>query len=394
MTPRPHLWFVCPQLGRPNQVWLQRQLDRITAFDVTVICWKDELDSNGARKQNWPVEVIAHPFNPVAGWRRRVGLMGRAATGNFFSGPKDEQRDLLSLAAQKRPDVILAQFGFTALRILPVAQKIGVPIVSHYHGRDLSVMLENRLYKTSLIRALPQIAAHVPVGQHQKNWLQSHGAEPDHIHVLPCGVPVEEFEPLTALDGPVRFLSVGRLVALKGLDIAIEAFAQAQLAEQGATIRIVGEDHGEGPRLAALADRLGVSKDVVFAGGQPSEKIREELAACSVFLHPSIEIGGAREGFGVAITEAAAMERPVIVSDSGGIPDQVIDEVTGFICPQKDVGCVARAMTRLAQNPALRIKMGKAGRANAIANFDTTSQVRKLEQVLLEAMTRQRRSDR
>ncbi len=386
MKNRPHLWFVCPQMGRPNQVWLQRQLDRIEVFDVTVLCWVDERAPEVAAAERWPVETLAHPFNPIAGWSRRLGLIRRAASGNFFSGDRAEQNDILRIATRKSPDIILAQFGFTALRILPLAQKLCVPMVTHYHGRDLSIMLQNKRYKSSLIKSLPKMAAHIVVGKFQEKWLHQHGLTAHNTHVIPCGVPCEEFTPEPPYNGPLRFLSVGRLDQQKGVDIAIRAFAQSGLARQNAEMRVVGEGQEERSRLVSLAQNLGVEESIVFAGGLPADRIKIELAACSVFLHNATEVKGEIEGFGVAITEASAMERAVIVSDSGGIPDQVIDGVTGFICPQKDVACVTKAMLRLAEDPELRIEMGKAGRKNAIANFDTIGQVRKLEKVLLNAM--------
>ena len=78
------------------------------------------------------------------------------------------------------------------------------------------------------------------------------------------------------------------------------------------------------------------------------------------------------------------MEMPVIVSDCGGLVDQVSDGETGLVCPQGDVGAVADAMRKLAADPDLAHTLGQAARHSARGNFDTAGQVAKLQAVLLD----------
>ena len=68
------------------------------------------------------------------------------------------------------------------------------------------------------------------------------------------------------------------------------------------------------------------------------------------------------ESFGVAILEASACGVSVIVSDAGGLPEVVADGVTGLIVPRDDPEALARALERLALDPELRARMGRAGR--------------------------------
>jgi glycosyltransferase involved in cell wall biosynthesis len=74
---------------------------------------------------------------------------------------------------------------------------------------------------------------------------------------------------------------------------------------------------------------------------------------------------------------------PVVATDCRGIPDQVVDGVTGFLVPQRDVSAMAAAMARLAGESDLRRRLGKAGRERAVEMFDTKKQIAKLEDVLL-----------
>jgi glycosyltransferase involved in cell wall biosynthesis len=378
---RPHLWFVCPQLGVANQAWIARQIERISAFDVTVLCWIDQRTPAEAARQGWNVVRLAHPFSPIGKWQRRWHLARRLPLGNVLATAGAERRDIEALASRRPPDVMLCHFGWTALRLLPVAERLGVPLVAHYHGRDLTLNLRDRWYRRSLVRNLPRIAAHVAVGSSQRRWLEEHGARP--LHVIPCGAPIADLTPAPEPDGRMRFVTVGRLHPRKGAHIAIDAFGLASKSLESAELRIVGGGGaGYRSKLEDRVSRLDLGDRVTFTGPVPPERVRDELAAASVLLHPAIDINGESEGFGVSITEASAMERPVIVSDSGGIPDQVIDGVTGIICPQGDVDAVAQAMIRLGHDDDLRRRMGAAGRQNVVTNFDTAGQVAKLEEVL------------
>jgi glycosyltransferase involved in cell wall biosynthesis len=110
------------------------------------------------------------------------------------------------------------------------------------------------------------------------------------------------------------------------------------------------------------------------------------MQAATVFLQHSLELNGWIEGFGVSVTEAAAMELPVIVSRSGGLVDQVVEGKTGFIVEQRDVEGLAAAMRHLAGDPDLARDMGAAGCAHVAQLFDTPGQVVKLEFVLQELL--------
>jgi glycosyltransferase involved in cell wall biosynthesis len=371
----------------PSQAWLARQIAGIRGFETLVVCWHDARDPARAAAEGWRVERLAHPFGPSGAWDRRLGRLRRLALGNVCATAGAERRALDRLAARARPDAILCHFGGTALRLLPVAEALGVPLVAHYHGRDLSYQLSDTWYRRSLVRHLPRIAAHVAVGAHQRRWLIAAGAPPERVHLVPCGAPVSAFRPAPLPEGGPRFLLIGRLTRQKGVHVAIEALARALPDLPGAELRVVGAAPEALRRpLEALARRRGVAGRVAFAGPVPPEAIEGELAAASALLHPALDIDGEREGFGVAVTEAAAMERPVIVSDSGGLPDQVIDGETGVLCPQGDAGAVAEAMVRLGRDRALAERMGRAGRRNALEHFDTERQVERLEALLRAAI--------
>ena len=122
---------------------------------------------------------------------------------------------------------------------------------------------------------------------------------------------------------------------------------------------------GDGPERSAVyyrAEQLGMNGNIVFVGKQAN--IADYLGVADVFLLPS-EL----ESFGLAALEALACEVPVIATRIGGIPDVVIHEETGLLCPARDALDLARAIGRLLSDDLLRRRLAANARAHVEANF-------------------------
>jgi phosphatidylinositol alpha-1,6-mannosyltransferase len=103
----------------------------------------------------------------------------------------------------------------------------------------------------------------------------------------------------------------------------------------------------------------------VFAGGVPHAELPAHYAAGDVFAMPCRTRRGGMdvEGLGIVYLEASACGLPVVAGDSGGAPDAVRDEETGFVVDGRDVAAVAERLALLLGDAALRQRMGAAGRA-------------------------------
>lgn len=389
----PALWVVARRFGVVSEVWMRRQINGMSAFAPRVVCW--ERTGGESEPVGCPVSVLPGDGRERTGPGRWVDRLAGARTRNFC-GPSASEREALSaLARETRPAAMLAHFGHIALRVLPVAESLNVPLIAHFHGLDLSQSLRNRWYLWSLWPNLHRLDAAVCVGSHQRRLLIEHGMPEDRVHLIPCGVPTEEFSPAESpsRDGPVRFITVGRLVEWKGPHRSLEAFALTVRRGIDATLDIVGD----GPMLAAiesLARARGVSDRVALHRDQPPRSVREMLRRSDVFLAHSLNAQGASEGFGVSLAEASATGLPVVATRCGGIPDQVVHGETGLLVEQNDTSAMADAMTALARDPDLRRRLGAAGRLRVVEHFATESQVRKLERVLLDAVEARRASAR
>lgn len=182
------------------------------------------------------------------------------------------------------------------------------------------------------------------------------------------GLPVEDITNFAQYklpqETPIRFISMGRLLHWKGFHLGLRAFAAAELTD--AEYWICG-DGIEQERLIALANNLGITKQVKFWGRLPRAETMEKLGQCHVLVHPSLHDSG-----GWVCIEAMATGRPVICLDLGG-PGTQITESTGIkipaLTPKQVVNDMAKAMKKLAQDSQLRMQMGQAGQKRVQAEF-------------------------
>jgi len=181
------------------------------------------------------------------------------------------------------------------------------------------------------------------------------------IAVTPFGVDLDAFVP--AEDRPAGGLVLGTVKSLAptyGIDLLLQAFAGLCADPQvPADCRLLVV--GDGPQraeLAALAERLGIAARTEFAGAVAHAEVPAWLRRLDVYAAPS-----RAESFGVAVIEASACGRPVVVSDAGGLPEVVRDGETGRIVPVGDVAALQAALKALALDAPLRARLGRQGRA-------------------------------
>lgn len=187
-------------------------------------------------------------------------------------------------------------------------------------------------------------------------------------------------------NSPVRFISMARLLHWKGLHLAVQAFAKADLPSD-AEYWILGEGP-ERERLQKLASELGVADRVKFTGRLPRDKSLSKLTECHVLLHPSLHDSG-----GWVCLEAMATGRPVICLDLGGPAVQVTED-TGFKIPadtpEQAISDLASAIALLASDSDLRFKMGLAGQKLVKDKFSWEIKGKQLTQVYEEILSSQK----
>ncbi|MFJ3927489.1 glycosyltransferase family 4 protein [Streptomyces sp. NPDC090022] len=184
------------------------------------------------------------------------------------------------------------------------------------------------------------------------------------------------------LQGKRIILCVARLVPRKGQDKLIEAMPLIQRQVPDAVLLVVGQGPDE-ERLRKLA--LRHAPDAVrFAGGKRHTETPAYYAAADVFAMPCrTRRGGLEaEGLGIVFLEAAASGLPVVVGNSGGAPDTVLDGRTGRVVDGTDTEVVAGTLTRLLLDPERAARMGAAGRRWAQESWSWEASARHLTRLL------------
>lgn len=198
---------------------------------------------------------------------------------------------------------------------------------------------------------------------HRRRFEAVLGSTPDRpVHVGPMGfTKAAEHDRRLArealgIDGFV-VASVGRLVPVKGLDVAIHAVASVE----GARLVIAGD----GPDRGELEARARGTRTRFLGRVGPEERDRL-LAAADAFVLPSrVLASGRSEGLPVALLEAMAAGLPVVASDVGGIAELVRDGHDGLLVPPDRPDRLAAALGRLARDESLRRTLGRSARDRA-----------------------------
>ena len=244
-----------------------------------------------------------------------------------------------------------------------------------YTAHNLSPVMTGKL-APRLVRSTARAAAariavsnavaesYAPLGFHRNEWL-----------VIPNGVDLAAFEDIPHQDSVLRSLgipegakvvgAVGRLAPEKGFDRYLRAAAMVLEEVPGARFVLAG-DGPERRNLETLAQPLG--ERLVMTGGY--DAIYGLLSAVDVVVVPSV-----LEGQGIVAIEAMAAGRAVVASRVGGLAETVLDGVTGILVPPESEQDLARAIVALLRDPALRGRLGAAGRARAADRYSAARMI-------------------
>jgi glycosyltransferase involved in cell wall biosynthesis len=184
-------------------------------------------------------------------------------------------------------------------------------------------------------------------------------------------------------NGQMRFLCVGRLLAFKAFSSALRAFAETRQRFPQAELWIMGNGP-EWASLRCLADQLKLKDAVKFWGWLPRDEMLSRMSECNALVYLCL-----RGAVSMACLEAMAAGLPVICLDLGGPAVQVTGE-TGIkipaVSPEQVVRDLAGAMSRLAEDPCLRRRLGQAARQRVTDQFSWDAKGKRMCEFYREAL--------
>ena len=292
----------------------------------------------------------------------------------------------LALARREGIRVFHAHFGEDGALALPLARKLGVPLVVSFYGHDVTRLPTWRTRRVAwlhywlrfnALRARTAVA--LAYCRFLADRLVTLGWPETRVRVHYPGVVLPDV-PRWRLESRL-ILSIGRLVEKKGFDTLIEA--AAVMRGQGLEFQIV--ILGDGPlldSLRALALRRGVADAVTFAGWVAEDGLPAWYARAALLVAASQRArDGDMEGMPTALVEAAAHGIPLVGTRHAGIPEVVRDGETGIVVPERDPAALAAGLRTMLENHDFRTRCAEQARRLVAAEFSLEGRVATLEAV-------------
>lgn len=294
--------------------------------------------------------------------------------------------------ADVNPLLLHAHFGPDGANALPLARKLGTPLVVTFHGYDVTMndafvrksYLAHRLFLARREALKREAHAFIAVSQFIAQQMVKQGYAAERVRVHYIGIDTDVFCPDPAVTREPIVLFVGRLTAKKGCEHLIRALAPIQQADEAVELVVIGD----GP-LRAQVERLAADTlpRYRFLGPQSPAQVRAWMNRARVFCVPShTASSGDAEAFGMVFAEAQAMGLPVASYAHGGIPEAVSDGETGLLAPEGDTQALSANIDRLLHDESLWLPMSAAGRPRVIRHFNLASQTRALEHIYSELL--------
>lgn len=252
---------------------------------------------------------------------------------------------------------------------IALKKMFGCKLIIYVHGEEITTRTDGRLgrKRKQFLLAADKVVA---VSSFTCDAMSTLGVPPQSMVLIQNGVDIDHFTPgerdqeLVArhrLQGKQVILTVGRLVARKGTDMAVRAMKQVVACRPDVHYLIVGDGELR-PELEQLIASEGLADWVTLVGKVSDADLLRYLRLCDLFLMPNRTMpDGDTEGFGLVFREANACRKPVIGGRAGGVVEAVEDGVSGLLVDGYKPDEIAAAIERILCDPALAQQLSEGG---------------------------------
>lgn len=328
---------------------------------VSVLTARAGRDREVSLAAGQPVEVVRRP-------------LGNSTLTQYPLGAVWLQAEMLRL----RPAAVIVT-DLLAHRIVCLGTSLGSSrLLVLAHGTDSEINFSEGPCKRLLFtRLYPMADRIIANSRYTAGLLEARGIERGKIDVILPGIDVSLFsrpaDPRMIrrryrLDSKRVLLTVGSLSARKGHRLVLAALPTILKRAPDTVYLVVGEGEMR-PELEREIEQRGLSRNVILAGACMDEELPHFYDACDVFLLPNTQQGSLVEGFGIVYLEAGARGKPVIGCRNAGVPEAVVDGVTGCLIDRFDAGLLADAVLNLLTDRDRADRLGREGRRRSLAEF-------------------------
>ena len=195
------------------------------------------------------------------------------------------------------------------------------------------------------------------------------------IEKVDLGIDIEKFYPIVKKDKDfVEFLFVGRIIPIKNIPFMVKGFIEAYKENKQIILNIVGE--GDKKEVALVKNIAKEYPNIKFLGRKSGNELVKIYQNSDVFILTSNY-----DNYPNVVFEAMACGLPVIGTNVGGIPSQVINNKTGLLVENNNIKDLKNKILDLANNKAKRESMGKLGRQRVENEFSWEKSAKQLEKI-------------
>ncbi len=208
------------------------------------------------------------------------------------------------------------------------------------------------------------------------------------IELTPFGIDVDKFYPKKVKkifdENDLVIGTIKTLKAYYGIEYLIRAFHLLKNKYHSLPLKLLIVGEGEQKEyLMDLSRSLGIENDTLFTGYISPDKVSDYHNMLDIYVAAST-----RESFGVAVLEASACGKPVVVANVGGLPEVVDHGETGYIVEKQNPEMLAEAIEKLVVNKQLRISFGEKGRNKVLKEYDWKDSVDKMIKIYEGCLTK------
>lgn len=292
---------------------------------------------------------------------------------------------------QLKPRIVHSHFAARGYEELPLKRRCGAAHVVSTYGADIWKHGSQEEWRRKYRILFAESDVFLAEGNAMKAKMVELGCEPEKAVVQHLGVYLDtiDFAPRrVGEDGIIRCLMAGRAVEKKGMEYGIRAVARVARKHPNLrlTMMATGDTKGKTGRIAQLkqvAVDLGIADKITWYGMQPFDVYLRITRDSHLFMSPSVLAadGDAEGGCPLTILELSAAGMPILASEHCDIPEAVIDGVTGYLAPERDVDALSERLEYLVAHPEQWEAMGRAGRAHIEMEYNARAQPAKLETI-------------
>jgi phosphatidylinositol alpha-1,6-mannosyltransferase len=302
------------------------------------------------------------------------GLLGKGVDVKVVANPKLPRGYLKQVQACR--DLVRERTRHTKFDRIVVSSwspyGVGMPgkFDTFCYGMDLLEPSRSIRYRLLMKRTLRRASRILAISRYTAELAERAGAEARQIVMVPPGVDGQKFRPVKRSSHSRVILSIGRLVERKGFDMILRALPAVAKSFPDVEYWCAG-DGPDRNRLQQVAEEMKIAKRVQWLGEISDEEKLKRYQTADVFVMPNriSEKERSVEGFGIVFLEAGACGLPVIGGNSGGVPDAVVNGITGYLVDPMSAPEISQRLIELLSNPGLRQMMGHAARQRVLNEF-------------------------